>query len=189
MEERTKKITRKETWRDVPNYPQYQVSDLGRVKSKKRTNRSIEKILKQQKHNKGYLMVSLYKNGKANQVLVHQLVAQAFHGHKPCGFGIVVNHINEIKTDNRCANLELVDTRKNITKSRLNKESSSRYTGVTKFKNGWVARMYLNGKQEHLGYFKKELDAHDAYQKALKDYNHILHSFNQIPDYNFKIAV
>jgi hypothetical protein len=51
-----------------------------------------------------YLFVGLHKNGKTTQRNIHRLVAEAFiqnPNNLPC-----VNHINEVKTDNRAINLE-----------------------------------------------------------------------------------
>ena len=63
-------------------------------------------MLKCRPHNGGYTRVVFYKNGArtAKEFLVHRLVAEAFipnPENKP-----TVNHINEIKTDNRVENLE-----------------------------------------------------------------------------------
>jgi hypothetical protein len=46
----------------------------------------------------------------------------------------------------------------------------SEYKGVTwlKLKQRWISRIYINNKVKHLGSFKNEIDAHLAYQTALK---------------------
>lgn len=46
---------------------------------------------------------------------------------------------------------------------------TSSYKGVSfhKFNNKWIAFTKLNGKTKHLGYFKTETDAHNAYQKYI----------------------
>lgn len=78
---------------------QYLISDLGNVFSLHR-NRLITP-----KHSAtGYLRVTLCDNGRKRNTGIHRLVAEAFlpnPENKP-----TVNHINEIKTDNRVVNLE-----------------------------------------------------------------------------------
>ena len=95
----------KDIWRDVEGYEGlYQVSSEGRVKSLKRKRRRKERFLKPGMDKDGYLFVNLWAGGKQKNHKVHRLVCQAFHenpGNKP-----QVNHINEIKTDNRASNLE-----------------------------------------------------------------------------------
>lgn len=93
-----------EIWKDIKNYPKYQVSNLGRVKSLNymRTNR--EKVLSLKTTRCGYLTFLLYKNGKRKNALVHRVVAEAFLpnlDNKP-----QVNHMNGDKTNNRVDNLE-----------------------------------------------------------------------------------
>ena len=102
----------KEQWIDLAGYDgMYQVSDLGRVRSRK----SGEwKVLDGGKMKNGYLNVSLWKDGKKKQPLVHRLVAQAFIKNDDDS-KTIINHINEIKSDNRVSNLEYCDRRYNNT--------------------------------------------------------------------------
>lgn len=90
-----------EIWKDIEGYPNYQVSNMGRVKSLKYDE---EKILKSSKNSRGYLQVGLCKEGKIKFFRVHRLVAQAFLPN-PNNLS-QVNHRNEDKTDNRVENLE-----------------------------------------------------------------------------------
>ena len=104
-----------EIWKDVKGFEgRYQVSNMGRVRSLDRT--TIDKtgrvhhtrgmILKDSLNKgHGYYRVSL-SDGHRNYTHyeVHRLVALHFvPGYKE---GLVVNHKNEIKTDNRAENLE-----------------------------------------------------------------------------------
>lgn len=115
---------RGEIWKEIPNYPNYLVSNLGRVKSLGRTvnvrnggTREIpDSILLQSLTNAGYLVVTL-SNIKQKVLAVHQLVAMAFLDHTPDGYDIVVDHINGIRTNNKLKNLQLLTTSQNLKKS------------------------------------------------------------------------
>ena len=79
----------------------YQVSNLGRVKSFKW---GVEKILKPNCGKDSYPRISLYQNGELKKVLVHVLVAKAFIPN-PNNLP-VVNHIDNVRSNNRVENLE-----------------------------------------------------------------------------------
>jgi len=53
---------------------------------------------------KGYGIVTLSKNGIKEKVLVHRTVYAAFHNGIP--EGLVIDHLNGNKQDNRLVNLE-----------------------------------------------------------------------------------
>jgi len=83
-----------EEWRSVLGFEGlYEVSNLGRIKSKIRTN---VKILTPEVTRKGYLRVSITKNGKAIRKLIHNIVAESFIGTKVG----VVNHKDLNKSNN-----------------------------------------------------------------------------------------
>ena len=83
-----------ETWRPCLRHDDYAVSSWGRV-------RSPRKILKPTSNSRGYLKVNL---GRAQQVYVHAIVAEAWHGLAPPGH--VVDHLNWQRHDNRPTNLQ-----------------------------------------------------------------------------------
>lgn len=102
-----------EIWKDIQGFEgRYQVSNMGRVRSLDRLIinphpyiRKGEMLNPSMNSKKGYLRISL-SDGHRNYTHyeVHRLVALHFvTGYKP---GLVVNHKNEIKTDNRAENLE-----------------------------------------------------------------------------------
>lgn len=90
-----------EEWKDIKGYEgHYQISNYGNVKSLKKGR---EKILKNRVNAFGYHHVSLLKNGKSKEKLVHRLVIEHFSNeqHKE-----TVNHIDGNKTNNHISNLE-----------------------------------------------------------------------------------
>lgn len=101
-----------ENWKKIIGFDQYEVSDLGNVKSVSNplTTRK-EKILRKGTIKNGYNIVVLTKYKKQNTIYVHRLVADAFIKNKEDKKE--VNHINGVKTDNRVENLEWMSTSEN----------------------------------------------------------------------------
>lgn len=153
-----------EFWKTINDCPDYLISNLGNVKSIKRGK---ERILKGGINKDGYIYFILCNNGFEKTKTAHQLVAQSFLNHKPCGNKMVVNHINFIRTDNRLENLEIITNRENTNKKHI--KSNSKFVGVgwcVKRKK-WISRIFINGKRKYLGGFDCEVEASNAYQKEL----------------------
>lgn len=176
-----------EIWKDIPGHEGlYQVSNLGRIKSLEKIKlnqgknifKTKEKILKLNPDGSGYLQCGLYKDNNNKNAKAHKLVAIAFLGHKPDGTTkIVVDHINNIKTDNKLKNLQLINHRENTNKDRISK--TSKHIGVCwgLEKEKWRVNMQINRKQIFLGYSECELEAAEMYQKALQN----LHFYENCP--------
>jgi hypothetical protein len=102
-----------EIWRDIQGYEGfYQVSNMGNVKSVERLVKhflygerfACSQILKPAKNNRGYLCVSLWKDGKGVSKTVHRLVLNTFIpniNNKP-----EINHLDGNKENNVITNLE-----------------------------------------------------------------------------------
>jgi len=161
-----------EIWKDIIGYEgRYQVSNLGNVKTLNYKKQNIEKVLCKYLEINGYYSVCLFKDDKKKTRLIHQLVAESFLNHTPCGYKLVVNHKNFIRTDNRLENLEVITHRENANKTHL--KNSSKFVGVCfrKDANKWQSRILINGKRLSLGMYHNEYDAHLAYQKKLYTIN------------------
>ena len=111
----------------------------------------------------GYLSVTLVGgDGFKTYYRINRLVATIFVDN-PNGYD-VVNHLDEIKTNNSFSNLQWSVTRANINYS-VNKRSSNIYPGVTWRSdiNRWRARCNINGYVKHLGHYDSEKEAAQAY--------------------------
>ena len=124
-----------EIWKPIPGYLNYNVSNLGRVRSLGRFVHGnhgdyfIEgRILKPIKNKGGYLKVNISVNGHRQEHKIHQLVMSAFVGDSPDG--LQVNHIDEDKTNNRLDNLEYVTPKENINHGTHNARVSKNLTGL-----------------------------------------------------------
>lgn len=97
-----------EIWKQIDGYPNYEVSDQGRVRNIKTGNILKPAFIGSGKH---YLGVSLCQNGQKKTCRLHRLVAEAFISN-PMGLP-QINHRNENTTDNRASNLEWCDAKYN----------------------------------------------------------------------------
>lgn len=115
----------KEEWRDIEGYiGLYQVSTWGRVKSLNYNKTGKERILKLRDNGRGYLFVSLCKDGKSKQYYIHRLIACAFipnpHGYNE------INHLDECKSNNFVENLEWCSKSHNVNYGTRNKRMAEK---------------------------------------------------------------
>lgn len=95
---------------DIPSCPGYAATPDGHIVSKaRRVPRGDnymtirERTLSESLHPNGHLQVGITLNGRSRSRMVHQLVAEAFHGLRP--EGLETRHLNGDPTDNRPENL------------------------------------------------------------------------------------
>lgn len=105
---------------------------------------------------KGYLITTI----KYKQTRMHHLIMG-----KPAA-GVEIDHINHNPKDNRRSNLRFV------TRSQ-NHYNRSNVKGYRKRGEKWDAQIMVAKKQIHLGTFKSEKEAKDAYKKAKVTYHKI----------------
>lgn len=158
-----------EIWLPVNGHNgKYLISNKGRMKSvrfnKEKIHRSTPSI-------NGYAQVKMCVNYCNKSYKIHRLVAEHFlekiEGRDS------VNHIDENKLNNCVENLEWVTNRENVSYSKIKNKVHSTFVGVTfdSSMNKYFSRILIVDKRINLGYFDNEIDAHNAYQKALKDNN------------------
>ena len=120
-----KSLLQDEKWLPVIGYENiYEVSNLGNVRAMTRKARYVHsvthethyrevkgKTIKPQISNNGYMVVYLNDNGCRKRAYVHRLVAESFLG---LTHGMVVDHKDFDKTNNRLSNLQCVTQKQNI---------------------------------------------------------------------------
>jgi hypothetical protein len=166
-----------ENWIDIKGFEGlYQVSNLGNIRSldreitvgynnHKRTYKG--RMLKKVVNGVGYEVVILNTQQRREYMYVHQIVVDNFININRTG--LVIDHINNIKTDNRLKNLQITTYRINTSKDKNKSKTTSEYTGVhyNKKINRWRASAVINGKSRHIGYYDDEISAHEAYKNKI----------------------
>ena len=117
-------LTIREEWRQIPGFPGYEASSLGKIRSYWRQSgrgRGHKLADSPQKNllpyeSDGYLKVALFRDHKKFNKRVHQLVLITFIG--PCPAGMQGCHNDNDRTNNIPTNLRW-DTRKNNFQDRL----------------------------------------------------------------------
>ena len=119
-----------EIWKPVVGFSGYEVSNFGRVRSLDRviTRKDGSKqfckgiIMKQTPDKDGYLKLALSKQRKRHSKIVHRLVGEAFIS--DYSDNLQINHIDEVKTNNKVDNLECVTSLENNNHGTRNKRIS-----------------------------------------------------------------
>ena len=119
------------------------------------------------KNSRGYYYVKI--NGEMKSW--HRLIYEYFEGPIPEGFQ--VDHINNVRTDNRIENLQLLTNKENVRCRLKQKNNISGYPGVSWYKRDkkWRARININGKTKHLGLFESIEAASQAFLEAKIKYH------------------
>lgn len=112
--------------------------------------------------NHGYVVVSI----KKNTYMLHRVIWVMKKGAIPRG--MVIDHINGDKQDNRWDNLRLVSEIENNRNQKRSRKNNSGTTGVyyKKDRDSWYAEIEIKGKKKYLGQYKKKENAICARKKA-----------------------
>jgi hypothetical protein len=163
-----------EIWKSVPEFKDYIVSNLEKVKSLK-FNR--EKILNSKKDK--YEYVTLYNGNNKRCISIHRLIAELFKGFVPTNDrSIIVDHLYNNTHDNSENMLQVISQRVNTVKGNMN--SRSNHVGVSWRENRkiWRVRILYNNKRISLGSFKDKEEAIELHKQFIKDIEQKTFSLN-----------
>lgn len=142
---------------------EYFCYDNGHLSWKKSTGpRSVPGQKLTNINSKGYVCVQFM-----NKVYkAHQIIFLLHHGYIPNE----IDHINNVRSDNRIENLREVTRSLNCANQSVQKRSASGYKGVTRIKNNmWRARIKHLQREIYIGLFETPESAAHAYNiMALK---------------------
>jgi len=125
-------------------------------------------------HHTGYVYIGIDNNSYS----AHRLVFLYMNGSFPKGH---IDHINQIKSDNRFRNLRDVPQKENNKNMPLRSDNKYGITGIywDKKLNTWFSSIWINGKHKNLGRSKSFLDACCVRKSAEHKYNfHVNHGAN-----------
>lgn len=134
-----------EKWVSVKNYPDYQISNYGRIKN-------LDNLLLKYwtRGNHDYSLVSLRNNGEKRNLSVHILVYYSFHLDEEEDNNFVIDHIDGDKQNNSLNNLRRVSQKENVKASCYAQKTNSRCNTVKAY--------YLKNK-EYIGSYPSYAEA------------------------------
>lgn len=113
----------------------------------------------------GYAIRKISINGKRKTIWMHRLIMNTPDD-------MQTDHIHHDPLDNRKENLRICTRQQNGMNRKSNKNSTSKYKGVSwkKREKKWQSYIQINGTSKHLGGFKSEEDAALSYNQAATKY-------------------
>jgi len=112
------------------------------------------------KHYAGYFEVG----HKGKRYLAHRVIWLLITGADPGEYQI--DHKDGNRANNKFENLRLATSSQNLSNRGKLKNNAGNYKGVTRHRFGYVSQIRVNRKQIHIGTFKTEEEAAEAYNQA-----------------------
>lgn len=117
--------------------------------------------------NGGYMTVQL----RGKKYKMHRVIWAMVHGIDMDEVPPAIDHVDLDKTNNREANLRAATWSENCMNKGLQENNTSGFKGVHwhKYHQKWAAKVKINGKQIHLGYFADPEVASKVRERAAND--------------------
>lgn len=146
-----------EEWRQITDYPNYKISNLGQVRNSKGKILALDIT-------RGHYYIKLYKDSKGKMKYIHKLIAEAFIPN-PNNFPLI-DHIDRNPLNNSIDNLRWATISQNGY-NRQTKPHSSKYRGVywNKETNKWVCKISINNKTKYIGQYETEEEGAKAFNE------------------------
>jgi len=123
-------------------------------------------VLKMQENHNGYLRFRTSQKGKIVNYRSHRFVYECITG-KEIPKGLEINHIDRNKKNNAFDNLEICNRSENVRHAFMNRRRGS--TKASKTYN-FESQININGNVYHIGTYKTEKEAQDAYFEVYKEW-------------------
>ena len=116
----------------------------------------------------GYRSTSVTYNGRLISVMLHKLIWFIAYGKLP---KVQIDHINQVRTDNRLVNLREVTSAENNRNRKITSNNASGVLGVhwNKIKRRWIGTVTFDGVVYHIGSYKDIDDAEIAVKSFRKE--------------------
>lgn len=112
-------------------------------------------------NNNGYVRATKKIDGHMKPVYLHREILKKYQDME----GLVSDHINHDKVDERKENLRACTIQENT----FNKSKDNSIIGVNRYKKMWIARIQKDGVRTNLGYFEDKKSAIRARLEAEKE--------------------
>jgi len=152
-----------EEWKEITDYPNYEISTLGNVRNKK------GKLLALHITREHYY-IKLYKDSKGKMFYIHRLLAEAFIPN-PNNYPLI-DHIDRNPLNNSLDNLRWANKAIN-SYNRKSKPHTSKFRGVSWYKKDkkWEVCIRINKKNTYIGRFETEEEGALAFNNFVISHN------------------
>lgn len=156
-----------EIWKQIPMFPTYAASNLGRIKNIKK-----DKIIAQKENDstREYKRVCISHRNKPYTKKVARLIWAAFNG---CECSQTINHIDGNPKNNKIENLECISIKENCAKKSIYRKPINKY-GLTDEIRQQIVQDYMDGTNIYTLARKYNLPSNYLYTTFhRKSWNHL----------------